>query len=68
MNETYQSAWDKQVEDETTCWDDLDPSEKLPPLRHSETDTDGWEDFDVPVLYFYGGLIPYAGQYVSLIF
>jgi len=65
MNETYQSAWHTQGEDETTCWDDLDLSEKLPPLKHSETDTDGWEDFDVPILYFYAGLMPYVSQYVS---
>ena len=49
-----------------TCWDDLHPSEKLPPLKRSETDTDGWEDFDLPVFYFYGGLIPYVGRYVSI--
>ena len=66
MHENYQSAWHKQVEEQETCWDDLDPSEKLPPLKHSETDTDGWEDFDTPVLYFYGGLMPYVGRYVSL--
>ena len=66
MNEIYQSAWNKQAEDGTTCWDDLDPSEKLPPLKHSETDTDGWDDIDVPVLYFYGGLMPYVSQCVSL--
>jgi len=65
MNKTYQSAWLEQGEDETTCWDELDPSEKLPPLKHSETDTDGWEDFNVPALYFYGGLMPYVSRYVS---
>jgi len=65
MHEAYQPAWDKQGEDNKTCWDDLDPSEKLPPLKYSETDADGWEDLDVPVLYFFGGLIPYASQYVS---
>jgi hypothetical protein len=67
MHENYQSAWHKQDEDRKTCWDDLHPSEKLPPLKHSETDTDGWEDFDIPVLYFYGGLMPYVSQYVSLL-
>ena len=66
MHESYQSVWHKQDEDRKTCWDDLDLSEKLPPLKHSETDTDGWEDFDIPVLYFYGGLLPYVGQYVTL--
>ena len=66
MHEDYQSAWHKRDEDRKTCWDDLDLSEKLPPLKHSETDTDGWEDFDIPVLYFYGGLLPYVGKYVSL--
>lgn len=66
MHENYQSAYHKQDEDRKTCWDGLDPYEKLPPLKHSETDTDGWEDVDVPVLYFYGGLMPYVGQYVSL--
>ncbi|KAF9650762.1 hypothetical protein BDM02DRAFT_3111507 [Thelephora ganbajun] len=62
MHETYQSTWHKQGEDGETCWDDLPPSEKLPPLKYSETDTDGWEDFDVPTLYFYGGLMPYVSQ------
>ena len=66
MQENYQSAWHKQDEDRKTCWDDLDPSEKLPPLKHSETDTDGWEDIDFPVLYFYSGLLPYASRCVSL--
>ena len=66
MHENYQSAWNKQGEDGKTCWDDLDPSEKLPPLKHSETDTEGWENFDLPSLYFYGGLMPYVSQYVSL--
>ena len=66
MHETYQSAWHTQENNGETCWDDLHPSEKLPPLKHSETDTDGWEDFDLPVLYFYGGLIPYVGRYVSV--
>ena len=66
MYETYQSAWHKQDNEGKTCWDDLHPSEKLPPLKHSETDTDGWEDFDIPVLYFYGGLIPYVGRCVPL--
>ena len=64
MHETYQSAWHTQENNGETCWDDLHPSEKLPPLKHSETDTDGWEDFDLPILYFYGGLIPYVGRYV----
>lgn len=63
MHETYQATWHKQGTDTKTCWDDLPPSEKLPPLRYSETDTDGWEDIDVPILYFNGGLLPYAGQY-----
>ena len=67
MHETYQSAWHTQENNRETCWDDLHPSEKLPPLKHSETDTDGWEDFDLPVLYFYGGLIPYVGRYVSVL-
>jgi sphingosine kinase len=62
--ETYQSAYEQDW-DGKTCWDDLHPSEKLPPLKHSETDTDGWEDFDVPVLYFSAGLMPYASRYVS---
>ena len=66
MYETYQSTWNKQDEDGETCWDGLDPSEKLPPLKHSGTDTDGWEDLDVPVLYFYGGFLPYVSQYVYL--
>jgi sphingosine kinase len=66
MNEIYQSTWHKQGEDGKTCWDDLPPSEKLPALKHSETDTGGWEDFDVPVLYFYGGLMPYVTQCVFL--
>ena len=65
MHENYLSAWDKQDEDGRTCWDDLHPSEKLPPLKYSETDTDGWEGLDLPVLYFYGGLIPYVGRYVA---
>jgi len=65
MHENYQYAYNKQDEDRKTCWDGLDPHEKLPPLKHSETDTDGWEDVDIPVLYFYGGLMPYVGQYVS---
>jgi len=39
MHEDYQSAWHKRDEDRKTCWDDLDLSEKLPPLKHSETDT-----------------------------
>lgn len=65
MYETYQSAWRNRGEDGKTCWDDLDPHEKLPPLKHSETGTDGWEDFDVPVLYFYGGLMPYVSRYAS---
>ena len=62
MLEDYQAAWNKQDDYVETCWDDLLPSEKLPPLRYSETDSDGWEDFDVPTLYFYGGKIPYVGQ------
>jgi sphingosine kinase len=62
MHETYQATWNKQDYDTKTCWDDLTPSEKLPPLRYSEIDTDGWEDFDVPVLYFYGGFMPYVGR------
>ena len=66
MYENYQSAWHKQDNVGKTCWDDLHPSEKLPPLKYSEADTDGWEDFDVPVLYFYGGLMPYVSQCVSL--
>ena len=65
MHETYQATWDKQ-DDTKTCWIDLPPSEKLPQLRYSETDTDGWEDFDVPVLYFYGGFMPYVSRYVVL--
>lgn len=64
MHETYQTTWHEQGTDIKTCWDDLPPSENLPPLRYSETDTDGWEDFNVPVLYFYGGMLPYAGQCV----
>ena len=44
MHETYQSAWHMQESNGKTCWDDLHPSEKLPTLKRSETDTDGWED------------------------
>ena len=62
MHENYQSVWHRQDKDEKTCWDDLDPSEKLPPLRHSETDAEGWEDISLPTLYFYGGLMPFVGQ------
>lgn len=61
MHETYQATWDKQ-DDTNTCWDNLPSSDKLPPLRYPDTDTDGWEDFDVPVLYFYGGFMPYVGR------
>lgn len=67
MNKMYQSSWDKQGEDERTCWNDLDPSEKLPPLKHSGMDVGGWEDFDAPVLYFYAGLMPYVSRYVALL-
>lgn len=66
MVETYHAKWDKQNEDTVTCWDDLPPSERLPPLRYSETDTDGWEDLDVSVLYFYAGLIPCVGKWDPL--
>lgn len=66
MLENYQSAWHTRDEDGKTCWDDLDPSEKLPSLKHSETDTEGWEDFNLPTLYFYGGSMPYVSQCVSL--
>jgi len=62
LHENYQSAWHKRDDDGKTCWDDLDPSEKLPPLKHSETDTEGWEDVNLPTLYFYGGLMPYVGR------
>lgn len=62
MLEHYRSALHRQDEDDKTCWDDLDPSEKLPPLKHSETDTDGWEELDLPVLYLYCGLMPSAGR------
>lgn len=61
MHKTYQATWREQADTET-CWDGLPSSEKLPPLRCSETDTDGWEDFDVPILYFYGGLLPYPSR------
>ena len=64
MHETYQATMHNQDQDTEICWDDIPLSERLPPLKHSETDTDGWEDFDVPVLYFYGGLMPYVGRYV----
>ena len=64
MYETYQATLHNQDQDTGTCWDDTPLSENLPPLKHSETDTDGWEDFDVPVLYFYGGLLPYVGRCV----
>ena len=63
MHETYQATWHKQGTNAKTCWDDLPPSEKLPPLQYSETDTDGWEDIDVPILYFNGGLLQYSSQY-----
>lgn len=66
MRDRYQSVWNKQDEDGSTCWDDLHPSEKLPPLKYSEADTDGWEEFDLPVLYIYGGLLPYPSRCVSL--
>ena len=65
MYETYQTTRHEQ-DDRNTCWDDLPPSEKLPPLRYTEIDTDGWEDFDVPVLYFYGGFMPYVSRWVFL--
>lgn len=61
MHKTYQATWNEQG-DTKTCWDDLPLSEKLPPLRYSETDADGWEDFNAPVLYFYGGFMPYVGR------
>ena len=57
--EACQSALREQDNDGKTCWNDLHLSEELPPLEHSETDT------DIPVLYFYGGLIPCVSQYVS---
>ena len=42
MHETYQSAWHAQENNGETCWDDLHPSEKLPPLKHSKTDANGF--------------------------
>ena len=41
MHENYESSWHEQVEGQKTCWDDLDPSEKLLAVKHSETDTVG---------------------------
>ena len=66
MHKTYQSAWHMQENNLKTCWDDLHPSEKLPPLNHSKTDADGCEDFNLPLLYFHGWLVLYIGQYVSI--
>lgn len=61
MHDDYQTLRQQQ-DDGKTCWDSLLPSEKLPPLRYSDTDADGWEDIELPVLYFYGGLIPYVSR------
>ena len=66
MHDDYQALWQKQ-DDGKTCWDSLPPSEKLPPLRYFDTDADGWEDIELPVLYFYGGLIPYVSRCVFFV-